>query len=35
MKRVRKTLKLFADYRHYRRCGYGRRRSWGLAKVTL
>lgn len=35
MKKIRKTLKLFADYRHYRRYGYGRRRSWNLAKVTL
>lgn len=35
MTKFHRTLKLIADYRHYRQCGYGRRRSWNLAKVTL
>lgn len=35
MNKFRKTLKLISDYRHYRRRGYGRRRSWTMARVTL
>lgn len=35
MRTLKKLKKFIADYRHYRRTGFGVRRSWELARVTL
>ena len=32
---MKKTLKLLADFHYYLKHGYGIRKSWHLAKVTL